>query len=976
MPTPRDLIDDKLLREIRKVNKFREELMNVDIYSNFLQGVENYLKVTKATLKEYESNTGIITFKKAIYSPTGGSATVTVQRKYTSAGQVAVGYTVSGSTLGTTGGVITWEDGDSDDKDIVIPLASGANIEGADFLVLELVNPQGGTFLGDIPRAEVVITSTDTIKFSSPVFAVKEDAKVVKLKVSRISNDLSKEVTVGFKTINGTAKKKKDYDKTIGTLSWGAGDSSDKEIEVPVRLDKKFIEEAGPDEYFYVKLRDPTAGAIITDGQAEVRIINAPRGIIGFENEVAYFAEGTTANIVVIREGSQLGSVKVDYEVIFAAATETDFAEKKTLSGTLKFENGEGTEVSDTYTDTLEIKIPIVGDDGVEGAEKFSIRLFNPTKGAALNPKREVLPCTITQDYPHIGIKDSAFSAENNNEIMVPVVKTEGTDRVGNIYPMEVTYTFINNEANGKAVLPEVYYDVFPITGASVGISAYPSLSGYDYITPSETLSLSGVLTWTNPTPTEAKFIHVGLIDKNMFEFPDTFALELSNPKNASLGYNSGVDITTDVSEDLYPDGGIVSFGGVGIFLEGFQDEPIPVPVVRTGGEDVSALVPFTAGGTAIQGVDYELGGSVLFFTGNSEQETEFIFIKLLRPEAQGKTIDLTLTPDQNVQAYPTPTTTASLTYSGDRDAIQEPPVIVVDPENTMPFPLTEIDSIRVDVKSENLKLKDNYRQIYDIVWWKWLILQMNLNDIVIEQDGAITIDALLEEIEDDIYFFPPNFNAEKDTPPNEEIHWRKSRLGSFPNLQPHHTDMNSDKYRETMDRIYEVPFFNFKERIASLIKNKARNSEYAHIDGLAIINAVDTEMYRRKSQYILDKYGESPDPYTAFYYDEGELQERKDELRDDVLSSTGYDIKPAVDNENYPETDEDKIDLAKRLGSAYGSIGTSTRYTDGTNAIFSLTPRYSSAEYQSIRDRFPGVISPVVDKIIRNYDYMNFRLN
>ncbi|MEZ5915917.1 MAG: Calx-beta domain-containing protein [Parvularculaceae bacterium] len=94
-----------------------------------------------------------------------GLARVVVQRRFSSAGVVTVNYsTANGSALAgvnyyATSGTLVWQDGDSADKEILIPVVPDLLAEGAEFFTLTLSNISGGKI--DPVASEVTVNLLD-----------------------------------------------------------------------------------------------------------------------------------------------------------------------------------------------------------------------------------------------------------------------------------------------------------------------------------------------------------------------------------------------------------------------------------------------------------------------------------------------------------------------------------------------------------------------------------------------------------------------------------------------------------------------------------------------------------------------------------------------------------------------------------------------------------------------------------------------
>jgi plastocyanin len=98
-----------------------------------------------------------------------------------------------------------------------------------------------------------------TLAFSAPNYTVDEGAGVVTVTVERHDGS-DGAASVKFSTANGTAKVNKDFSRLKGSLTWAAGDSSSKTIEVPIKNDSA---QEG-DETFAINLSKATGAALGT----------------------------------------------------------------------------------------------------------------------------------------------------------------------------------------------------------------------------------------------------------------------------------------------------------------------------------------------------------------------------------------------------------------------------------------------------------------------------------------------------------------------------------------------------------------------------------------------------------------------------------------------------------------------------------------------------------------------------------------
>jgi hypothetical protein len=152
---------------------------------------------------------------------------------------------------------------------IAIDSAGNAYVAGGtnstDFPV---VNPIQSTYAGSdfglagdafvLKLSDALSGPASALQFTLTNPTVQEDMTFVTLTVQR-TGDTSGPVTVDYATADGTASERSDYTTAVGTLRFGAGETS-KTIDVLVNEDSK-VEGA---ETFTVSLSNPTGGATLS----------------------------------------------------------------------------------------------------------------------------------------------------------------------------------------------------------------------------------------------------------------------------------------------------------------------------------------------------------------------------------------------------------------------------------------------------------------------------------------------------------------------------------------------------------------------------------------------------------------------------------------------------------------------------------------------------------------------------------------
>jgi len=218
-----------------------------------------------------------------------GTVSVTLRRLGGSTGAVSVTATISPATatLGTdyngfdgatqTSMVVSWADGDATDKVVSIPIINDALAEPTKVFYFQISVATGGSSLSSRNFQVITIYDDDgpgTAYFQTPSLTVSELAGTAILTVGRnfpYKGTLS--VQYGTHALaTDTASGGDDYTVTSGTLTWADGDSTTRQINVPILRDN-LVE---GDEVFTVGLTASDPTLIGSPGIAQVTIKDAP----------------------------------------------------------------------------------------------------------------------------------------------------------------------------------------------------------------------------------------------------------------------------------------------------------------------------------------------------------------------------------------------------------------------------------------------------------------------------------------------------------------------------------------------------------------------------------------------------------------------------------------------------------------------------------------------------------------------------
>ncbi len=210
------------------------------------------------------------------YTEGKSNISVRVYRNGGSEGEVSVSYTTKGTAMRgvdfVISGTLTWADGEAGPKSLHVDLLEDAVVENSESLYIELTAPTGGATISSslsLRRQTIIITDNDE-GFFLPVTAVSvnENGGSLQIAVAR-SGASNGAASVDLATADGTAVAGSDYVAASGTLTWAAGDASDKTIEIAITDDQ--IDENN--ESFTVSLSNPTGGlALAANSTASVTI--------------------------------------------------------------------------------------------------------------------------------------------------------------------------------------------------------------------------------------------------------------------------------------------------------------------------------------------------------------------------------------------------------------------------------------------------------------------------------------------------------------------------------------------------------------------------------------------------------------------------------------------------------------------------------------------------------------------------------
>ncbi len=398
--------------------------------------------------------------------------------------QTVDGTAEAGSDYTAASGSLTFAEGETVQTISVPTLDDGEQEADESFLVI-LSNPSGAVLNDDTGEGTIIDNDTQL-----PALVIDDAPPVVEGGAAefpvRLSASSGRVVTVGYRTVDGTAQAGSDYTETSGRLRFEPGETA---LTISVALLDDAISEE--EERFTVELRE-AVGATVSDGTATGRITDndEPPGL-AIEDAPAV-VEGGTAEFPVRLDGASGRVVTVGYRTVDGTAQAgSDYT---AASGTVTFQPGETVQT---------LSVAILDDEIPEAEESFAVEL-GQASGAAVSDGTATGRITDNDELPGLTIED-APSVSEGDTAEFPVRLDASSGRV-----VTVSYRTVD--------------------GTALAGSDYTAASGTLSFQPGET---SGVITVTT-------------LADDMVEATEQFSLELSDPVGITLDDDTGVGTITD----------------------------------------------------------------------------------------------------------------------------------------------------------------------------------------------------------------------------------------------------------------------------------------------------------------------------------------------------------------------------------------------------------------------------------------------
>lgn len=352
----------------------------------------------------------------------------------------------------------------------------------------------------------------------------------------------------------------------------------------------------------------------------------SPNGSVRFSANVQSVAEGTTAQILVVRTGGAKGTVTVEYATTNGTAVSgTDYTETK---GILTLA---ANQTSKSFT------IPITNNPLPQGHKTFNVVLSNVTGGANIaSPSTQVVTILDNQTSSSSSTSTATSSSSSSNPA--------GTMNLG-------ASAYMVNEKGVS--LPITVTRDGGSTG-TVGIS-YGTVNG-TATSGSEYTATSGTLTFNAGETTKTFNIPVnynGNITGNK-----SFTIVIGTPTGgASLGLSTATVTVYDYESGAFGSGTVKFVKST--YNVSKSAGYIDIGIQRTGGTAGTVAVNYsTTPLTAAAGIDYTATSGTMTFQPGEMTKNVRVYVSKTGSSSNGKTFSVDLTAGANVLlGSPTSTT-------------------------------------------------------------------------------------------------------------------------------------------------------------------------------------------------------------------------------------------------------------------------------------------------------------------------------
>ncbi len=550
---------------------------------------------------------------------------------------VAGGAATAPEDFSLTTSTVTWQDGESTNKNCVATLINDALVEGPESANLQLSGPTGSATLGAQVNATLSITDNDfagvggQVAFQSATYSGAEGSTFVNVAITRTGGSTGAASATCAVAAGGSATVITDFSISSPTVNWSSGDSANKNCILSI-VNDQLIE--GPET---VNLTLTAGGAATLGAQttAEFTIVdNDSGGTVQFGAPAYTGAEGgSLVSVQVTRTGGTAGAANATchIEPTSTATLASDFT-MSPVSGLVSWGSGDGS--------TKLCMVTIINDTVFEGPETID---FSLTAGG-----------TAT-----LGAQTTTTVTINDNDV---------AGAGGTVQFAAATYNAV--EGGGIATIGVTR------TGGSVGIAtATCSVAAGGTATQGSDFNMTAAsVTWFSGD-TATKNCTISIINDVIGEPSETINLTLTGPTgSATLGALVSAVVTIQDNDGGGGSGGTLQFSQpAASFSEGAGT--VQLTVTRTGGSTgaASATCALAAGGSASAG-DATLANPVTLSWAAGDSAAKHCQISIVddAEDESDETVVVTLTGPFGTAA-PGAVSSATVTITDNDDAPPPP---------------------------------------------------------------------------------------------------------------------------------------------------------------------------------------------------------------------------------------------------------------------------------------------------------------
>ena len=473
-------------------------------------------------------------------------------------------------------GQVQFNVGDTEQK-IAITVNGDTLDEADETFRLKLGASTQVRFTNDSAVGTIVDDDVPTVSFENGTLSVTEanEGTTAKTLRVRLSSPAIEAVTVGYKTVTGTANSDDFVQIESGSLTFGVGEQ-EKEITISIKGDKS-IES---DEQFSVQLVSPQKATLGVNGSQTVTIVNDDLPTISLSD--ASVAEGNsgTTNLGFKLELSEAAPFDVKVKVAplntGTAASGVDFK---------AFTQQEVTIPANQKSVTFNVEA--IGDTTTEADETIVLSLSDPTN--AVIGKATATGVIINDDGP-----------------LLPTISIAAASvQEGNTGETDLVFTISLSAAATSAV--SVRVDTLTATGDT-------ATSDVDYSSQfNQTVNFA--------VGDTSKTFTVKIVNDTIREANETFTVALSNPVGAVLSTTAAAAIGTINDNDPSPT--ITISNSTGVEVDPGASSNVPFVVRLSNASSTPVTVNFaTSDGTAVAGQDYTSTTTVVTFEPGQTQRS------------------------------------------------------------------------------------------------------------------------------------------------------------------------------------------------------------------------------------------------------------------------------------------------------------------------------------------------------------------